>query len=103
MRHDWRMTRPQPADCPPWCTVDHAEQIEDDIREHYRDVVVADDLDAFGQPVAVVTIGCIDNLDTGRRSPVTLTVPRTEGLDADEARRLALAILDGTDYLAASP
>lgn len=99
VRRGWRMTRPQPADCPSWCTVDHAEVAEDDLVEHYREFTVLDDLDGFGKPVAVVIVGCVDTLDNGRRSPVTLTINDAEGLDADESRRLALAILDGVDLL----
>lgn len=95
------MRRPQPAGCPSWCTSAHAEVVEDEFREHVREVWALARTEDPARLVAAVTVVRTDNVETGATSDVMLAVDVTDCLDGAEARALALALLDGTDYLEA--
>ena len=93
------MRRPQPADCPSWCTTHHAGVDEDDIREHSYEIWTLVNAQTPDRAMAAVTVVRTDNLDEGTTSETMLSVYVADCIDAAEARELALALLDGTDYL----
>lgn len=93
------MRRPQPADCPAWCTTDHTTIAEDDLREHTREIWALAHPEGEGRLMAAVTVVRTENLEDGTASETMLSVYVADCLDAAEARQLALALLDGTDYL----
>lgn len=99
MRPGWRRRRPEPAECPSWCTTTHDEAAEHGLREHVRRVAVVDLPDGYATVLASVTVVVVEDLAEGRRGEPVLSVSISDCLDADEARRLALALLDGIDFL----
>ena len=85
-----RAALPMPAGCPGWCTVDHGLDLDvevDGIRLHARRISAEIDLVAT------------DDLEAGTRSAPELTVRAVDLASAASARRLALAILEGSDLL----
>lgn len=89
-----------PPPCPPRCETDHSCDLEiDDVREHAVTVWTLHRADHPEVVVACVTVATADNLSDGSRALAEILVSVRDGLDAGEARGLALAILDGIDYL----
>ncbi|WP_229068387.1 hypothetical protein [Actinoplanes sp. DH11] len=102
--HRERLARIERADCPEWCTIDHAEDDErDDLVLHQADdhtdgtirrLLAADTLD--------IRIARTDSLTEGGTGEATVMVHVDVELRTwEQAAELARAILDGFGYLEA--
>lgn len=90
MRRRFRKAqRPYDPTCPSWCEIEHdiAFDIGEGLRHHER--TISDE----------VSVVAVDNLDEGTRGQAEILVGECSGTDGRWARRLALAVLEATDYL----
>jgi hypothetical protein len=91
MKHRRFRPAPRPIEpsCPAWCT-----------RDHIVDIDVDDGMVMHSRPMGEgVEVIAVDDLEDGHRTPVEVTVRATSCDTQAEARQLALAILDASDYL----